>query len=341
LVIDDEKVICNLIQDALSEKGFSVVFIQEAKSGIEVVKQNTFDVIFVDLRMPEIDGVEVLRQIKQHNPDNLVIMITGYPSFETVKECLHWGAFEYITKPFNLEELVFTTRRAVTYQRLHLENKRLTEQIAQENIILEKKVLERTEDLRYLYRQLKNACMGTIKALAQSIDDKDYYTHSHSEKVTKYAMMIAQEMKLSDQDISEIKEACELHDLGKIGVHDYIFAKHGKLTPEEWEEVKSHSLKGAELLKHLNFLDGVIELVRQHHERYDSKGYPYGLAAEQIKIGARIMAVADSFDAMTSQRPYREKPLSKEEAIEEIKKNSGTQFAPKVVEAFLRIVDKI
>ncbi len=341
LVIDDENVIGNLIKDTLAAEGYSVVFIQEAKDGIEVAKLNPFDVIFVDLRMPEIDGIEVLKQIKQFDPDNLVIMITAYPSFESVKECLRWGAFDYITKPFNLDDLIFTTKRALIHRRLNLENKRLMKQISQENIILEKEVAERTEDLHNFYRQLQDIWMSAIRAMAQAIDGKDRYTQGHSQKVAKYAMMIAQEMELSTHEINEIKDAGELCDLGKIAIHDYIFTKPEKLTAEEWVEVRLHPLKGAELLKPLKFLGGVIDLVGQHHERYDGTGYPDGLKGEEIKIGARILALADAFDAMTSERPYRKKPLTKEEAIEEIKKNSGIQFDPKVFEAFLRIVDKL
>lgn len=341
LVIDDEEVICNLIRDALTEKGYSVITFQDAKRGIEAVKKNSFDAILVDLKMPEINGLSILKEIKPRLTGNIMIMITGYPSFETVRDSLHLGAFDYISKPFNLDELFFTIGRAVTFHRLSVENERLMEQLNEENVILEKKVLERTRDSRDLYQQLQKTYMQTIKALAQAIDAKDHYTHGHSEKVTKYALMIAQEMGLKSEEIEEIKEACELHDLGKIGIHDYILTKPGKLTLEEWEEVKLHSLKGAEILEPLDFLDGVIDLVRQHHERHDGKGYPYKLTGEQIKIGARIMAVADSFDAMISERPYREKPLSKEEAIEEIKKNSGTQFDPKVIGAFLGIIDKI
>jgi HD-GYP domain-containing protein (c-di-GMP phosphodiesterase class II) len=153
--------------------------------------------------------------------------------------------------------------------------------------------------------------------------------------------MIAREMQLSVKEIDEIRSACELHDLGKIGVHDYILAKSEKLTAEEWEEIKLHSLKSANILMPFNFLDGVVDLVRQHHERYDGTGYPDGLKGEAIKLGARIMAVADAFDAMVSKRPYREQPFTKQEAIEEIKKNSETQFDPEVVKAFLRIVDKL
>lgn len=192
-----------------------------------------------------------------------------------------------------------------------------------------------------IYESLQRVYMHTIKALISAIDARDHYTRSHSEHVTKISVIIAEEMGLSDQEIEVIKNACQLHDLGKIGIHDYILTKPGRLTEEEWEEIKLHSLKGAEILEPLGFLNGVIDLVRQHHERFDGKGYPYGYKEEAIMLGARIMSVADSYDAMISERPYRKRPLSKKEAIEEIKKNSGTQFDPKIVEAFLRVVDRL
>ena len=144
---------------------------------------------------------------------------------------------------------------------------------------------------------------------------------------------------LSKLEILNIQQACQLHDLGKIGVHDYILTKLDKLTQEEWEEIKQHSLKSAEILRPLSFLGGVVTLVEQHHERYDGLGYPYGLKGEEIKLGARIMAVADSFDAMVTNRPYR-KAFPLEKAVGEIKKCSGSQFDPKVVEVFLRVLEK-
>jgi HD-GYP domain-containing protein (c-di-GMP phosphodiesterase class II) len=213
-------------------------------------------------------------------------------------------------------------------------------QVNEENIVLEREVLERTDELRDLYHKLQTTYIRTIKALAQAIEAKDHYTHSHSENVTKYAIRLAQEMGLPTKDINELREACELHDLGKIGIQDAILNKPGKLTPEEWEEVKTHSLKSAEILGPLDFLGGVIDLVRQHHERIDGTGYPYGLKGGSIRMGAKIMAVADAYDAMISERPYREKPMTKEEAIAELKKNAGTQFEPVVVEAFLKMIER-
>ncbi|MBU4304670.1 MAG: HD-GYP domain-containing protein [Candidatus Omnitrophica bacterium] len=181
--------------------------------------------------------------------------------------------------------------------------------------------------------------MRTINALVAAIDFKDHLTKSHSDNVKHYACAIAREMKLPPAEIERIKEACQVHDLGKIGVHDNILTKPGKLTPEEIKEMRLHSLAGAVILKPFPFLEKIVEIVRQHHERYDGQGYPDGIKGEKICMGARIMAVADSFDAMTSKRPYRQ-PMNMAAAIEELKNNSGTQFDPKVAEVFIRLLER-
>lgn len=188
-----------------------------------------------------------------------------------------------------------------------------------------------------LYKNLKEIYLHTISALASALEAKDHYTHSHSENVTRYAIAIAEELELSDSQIEVVRQACQLHDLGKIGIHDYILSKKGSLSAEEWDEIKLHSLRGAQILQPIGFLHEVAKLVKQHHERFDGKGYPQNLSGQQIQLGARIMTVADAFDAMVSERPYR-KALSLPQAIAELKGNSGTQFDPGIVKVFLQII---
>lgn len=212
------------------------------------------------------------------------------------------------------------------------EDFRLLKQIAAQVAI----VIENTR----LYKSLSDLYMRTIMALAATIDARDHYTRRHSQMVAKYAVAIAEAMRLSPERVELIRQASHLHDIGKIGVHDFILLKTDKLTDEEWKEVKLHSVKGAEILEPLIvFLNGVIDMVKQHHERYDGRGYPGHYRGGEIDIGARIMAVADSFDAMLSERPYR-KAYSKKKAIEELRENSGTQFDPKIVETFLKVLNK-
>lgn len=189
------------------------------------------------------------------------------------------------------------------------------------------------------HEELKKVVLNTIKAFAVSIDKRDHYTSRHSENVARYAVAIAREMNLPEKEIEKIEHAAQLHDIGKIGVSDYVLSKPGKLTPEEWEDIKSHTIKGAEILRPLEIMDGIVDLVKQHHERPNGGGYPEGLKQDDILLGARIMAVADSFDAMTSDRPYRH-AMSREQAINEIKRCSGVMYDPEVVEAFLRAAEK-
>jgi len=196
---------------------------------------------------------------------------------------------------------------------------------------------ERLRHRRVWSRFERRNVMRTINSLVSAIDFKDKQTKNHSDNVKHYAAAIAKEMGLSQKQINIIKEACQVHDLGKIGVHDNILTKPGKLTESEFNEMKLHALAGAVILKPFHFLDKVVKIVRQHHERYDGTGYPDGIKGEKIDIGARIMSVADSFDAMTSLRPYRE-VVSKEEALIELENFSGTQFDPKVVVVFVKIM---
>ncbi|MCD6228404.1 MAG: response regulator [Candidatus Omnitrophica bacterium] len=494
LIIDNQIEFSQKLTAFLKEQGYIPSVYQEIKKALDAFLKEEFDVVMVELGMPQMDGIEIIEEIKKVDPESITIAMITHPSLETVQKAIRAGAFDYITKPFSKEEISFVMKRAFAFRNLSVGRKKLMEELEKQNVKLEQQIKEKTKELaliyqvdrdisstlnleeilevildrlcivlnvercsvllldegkgelyiraarglsediviqtrlkvgepisgwvlkhkepvfvediekdprfarrnheRYythsfisvplivkegaigvinvnnkktkqpltnddfrivkgiankaaiavenvrLYSTLEDSYIRTVTALTSAIDAKDHYTKSHSEHVSQYAVAIGREMGLSEREIEEIRQACQLHDLGKIGVHDYILTKPGKLTPEEWEEIRQHSLKSAEILKPLIFLGEAIDLIKQHHERYDGKGYPYGLKGDQIKLGARIIAVADSFDAMTTDRPYR-RARTKEEAIEEIKKCSGTQFDPKVVEAFLRIVDKL
>lgn len=190
-----------------------------------------------------------------------------------------------------------------------------------------------------LYVEMRGTYMGTIEALNKTVEAKDNYTSGHAKRVEEYAVMLAESLKLPAQKVEDIKTAAILHDIGKIGVDDSILKKPGKLTDEEFAEIKKHPEIGADILKGVNFLKKIDKIVRYHHERYDGKGYPAGLSGEEIPIEASILTIADVYDAMTSDRPYR-KALTSEEAINEIKKHTGTQFSPKVAEKFVEIIQQ-
>jgi len=269
----------------------------------------------------------------QHKEPLLVEDIETDPRFATDSHEKYY-THSFISVPLMAKEEIIGV--------VNVNNKRTKEIFTKDDLRLVRGVANEAtiaiENAR-LYSSLEDAYLKTVVALTSAIDAKDHYTMDHSEHVSNYAVAMAKELRLSPTEIEDIRRACQLHDLGKIGVHDQILTKPDKLTPDEWKEIKLHSLKSAEILKPLAFLAEVIILIEQHHERYDSAGYPYGLKGDEIKLGARIIAVADSFDAMVTPRPYRQR-LSIEAAIEEIKKNSGTQFDPKIVELFLGVLKR-
>ena len=192
------------------------------------------------------------------------------------------------------------------------------------------------EELERILKQNLSSYFETVRALANAIDEKDSYTGGHCERVMAYSMTIATELGLTQQELEDLRFGSILHDIGKIGISESILNKDGKLTPEEYEEIKKHPEKGNYILKDLNFLNNCRRIINEHHERIDGKGYPKGLSGEEIYYMARIVCVADAYDAMTSSRPYRENALSKEEAMEELLRNKGIQFDEAVVDAFVR-----
>ncbi len=341
LVIDDEEVIRSLLADVLGDKGYDVTAVATGEEGYQEAYNKDFDVMIIDLMLPGDDGLKIINFIKKNDPDAVIIVITGCNSMESIQEALRLGAFDYITKPFDIEQISFAVNRAVNSKSLVDTNKRLLRGLSEQNVDLEKKVAERTQKLTVANENLKEVYIRMIATLISVIEAKDAYTRSHSENVAKYSVAIAKEMALSDDQIDLINKAAQLHDIGKIGIDDSILNKPGKLTAEEFDIIKEHPMKAQEILKPLDFLNDAIELIRQHHERYDGKGYPSGNKGDQIPIGARIMAVADTYDAMISGRPYRQSLFSKDQVIEEIRQNAGTQFDPKVVEAFLRIAHSL
>ncbi|MCX7661261.1 MAG: HD domain-containing protein, partial [Candidatus Omnitrophica bacterium] len=294
----------------------------------------------------DIPNQQILQEIKRIDPQCIIVVIVkdkesmGISNPAWVYEIINW--------PISVDKLSFLVRKGIELYSILSSNYRFIQSLKEQNInlqkqntLLAKRIEEATTNLSRLYENLRTTYMRAIKALAQAIDARDHYTRSHSERVREVAVAIAEEMALSLRQIESISEACELHDLGKIGIPDEILLKPGPLTPEEFEKIKKHPEISGQILEPLTFLNEAIEIVKQHHEHYDGSGYPRGLKGEEILLGARILHIADAYEAMCAERVYRKKPFTKEEAISEIKKNSGKQFDPKVVEAFLRVVNKI
>jgi len=351
LVDNEEAEVFYLREKLIIAGGYSVYLESNAKDAFQTFKEEGFAVAILNLNIPSLvglGGMNFMRDLKRVDPYCIIIGIIERLNPALAKELYRLGVYEVIDKPINLEKLFFLVRKGLELRALNISHAKLLQSIQEQNIslqkqntLLAKRIEESTKNLTRLYEDLRTTYMRTIKVLAKAIDARDHYTHSHSENVTRYAVAIAEEMGLSLKEIELIREACELHDLGKIAVEDNILSKPAELNEEEWEKIKQHPLVAGEILEPLTFLNGAIALIRQHHEHYDGSGYPKGLKGDEILLGARIIHLADAYDAMRSARSYRKVPLSKEEAIEEIKRKSGSQFDPKVVEVFLRIVDKL
>jgi putative nucleotidyltransferase with HDIG domain len=336
LVVDDDPAIRDVLAESLGGYGYRCVTAGDGAEALVRIRDGGFHLLVSDIDMPCMDGVSLLREVKSIRPETEVIMLTGMMDLETALQSMRMGATDYLTKPFNLEQVRITVERAIEKRRLLLENR-------QYRSTLETRVAERTAELSRktrevedLFRRLDESYQSTLEALATALDARDAETRGHSVRVAAYTVAVAQRMGVGGPALTDIYRGALLHDVGKIGIPDAILLKPGKLTAEEWIEMRKHPEIGARMLQGIRFLEGAIPIVFCHQERWDGTGYPQRLAGEAIPLGARIFAVVDTLDAMTSDRPYR-KALPYERARAEIIKYSGIQFDPRVVEVFLAI----
>ncbi len=484
LVVDDELTIRKSIQKRLEKEGYEVTSADNAKDALQLFQENSFDTVISDIRMEEMDGLELLKRLQDQRRDIPVIMVTGAPSLDTAQESIKAGAYDYITKPIEREILINTVKRA-------LEKKRLNDQIKEYQRSLELKVREQTKTIFSIYKfanqlnsmdsledvvnsvvnfvsdfmfskrvsimlldekgeylsikgaigleeeivrktkirrgeaiagkiletgkairvddissmkaesdrysqyrsfmsfplmqaplkatnlslgiinvtnrfgdqpyveedlenldfiadtasvainnqlksiEIERSYFRTMKALARAVEEKDRYTRGHSERVKTYAVEMASHLGLPSEITSTIEYACVLHDIGKIGIPDAIIHKDRDLTDEEYTQIKEHPAKGENIIRVIPFLEPAQPIIRHHHERFDGTGYPDGLRGKEIELGARIIAIADTYDAMTTERPYRG-PLPKDHVIAVLKEQKGKQFDPELVDIFVR-----
>jgi len=348
LLCDDDELSADIQQVLGDQDKHSLTIENTINDGLEKIRTIKPELAIIKFDIENLNPAKVLREIRKIDPSLIIagLLEKENPSF--VKELLGMGVYDFFERPINNEKLSFLVKKGIhlhelaqAHNKLFLGLKEQNSSLQRQNTLLGKRVEESTNNLTRLYEDLRSTYLRTIKALAEAIDARDHYTHSHSENVEKYALEIAQELNLAAKDIELISEACQLHDLGKIGIQDSILIKSSALTKEEWKIMKSHPEKGAQILQPLTFMHGVIDLIRQHHENYDGSGYPDKLKGDQIFLGARIIHLADAYEAMISARSYRKTPLTKAAAVEEIKRCTGTQFDPKIVEVFLKVLDKL
>ena len=326
LVVDDEPRLRQVLVHLMQNDGFSCREAGNGAEALEVLQRESIPLVLSDLRMPQIDGIELLRQTRARYPDTAVVMITAVADVEVAVSCLAMGAMDYLTKPFHLEEVRARVSQALEKRRLILENREYQDR-------LEERVAVQA-------RRLEDLFLASVQSLAEALEVKDPYTRGHSIRVSHYSSAIARVLDLDTDVVRQIELGGQVHDIGKIGVREAVLNKPGPLTDDEYAHIMSHMTVGWRILAPLlSEAPLALSIVRSHHERWDGRGMPDRLAGTAIPLEARITAVADSYDAMTSGRPYRLAQLTAAEALEEIRANSGTQFDPDVVLAFLRAVE--
>jgi response regulator RpfG family c-di-GMP phosphodiesterase len=326
LIVDDEPRLRQVLVHLMRNDGFTCLEAGNGEEALAHLEQQPVTLVMSDLRMPKMDGLELLRRIRGRWPDTAVVMITAVADVEVAVSCLAIGAMDYLTKPFHLEEVRARVAQALEKRRLVMENRGYQESL-QEKVAVQA-------------RRLEELFLASVQSLAEALEVKDPYTRGHSIRVSQYSVIIAREMGLDGELLRQIELGGHVHDIGKIGVREDVLNKPGKLTDAEYEHIMTHPVVGWRILAPLLGETPVaLNIVRSHHERYDGRGIPDRIAGEAIPFEARIAAVADSFDAMTSDRPYRPDGLSMEVAIAEIVRCSGTQFDPTIVAAVVNAVE--
>ena len=333
LIVDDEAEVRSILQNHLENEGSDCVASPNAFDALNKIRNHHFSLIISDVMMPGMSGIELLRLVKKQDPETAFIMITGLMDINTAVDSLRIGASDFITKPFELLSVRRAVSRALECRQLLIQNRCHQEE-------LEHEVVERTSELNKALHNVEESYKITLEALVTALDAREHETSAHSQRVREYTMALAHNLGLKEEALIQLGRGALLHDVGKIGVRDSILLKPGKLTSEEWVEMKKHPQIGYEILQNIDFLAPAAEIVLCHQERWDGKGYPNNLSKSDIPLGARIFAVVDTLDAMTSDRPYR-KALSFDTALKEIRSCSGTQFDPQVTEAFLEILPSI
>jgi putative nucleotidyltransferase with HDIG domain len=328
LIVDDEIEITEILADLLSED-YECLKASSAEDALVRLHEGNFQLVISDITMPGMSGLEMIPHIKGFSPQTVVVMISGMQTVESAIGALRLGAFDYLMKPFDLRQVEAVVKRALEHHDLVVAKQRYENH-------LEELVEQRTAELDRALNSLEGSYRSTLKALTAALETRDSETHGHSERVVSYSLRLGREYGLNSAEMKALEFGSLLHDIGKIGVPDSILRKPAKLTEEEWVRMREHPLHGQQILRGIEFLQGASRVVAQHHEKWDGTGYPLGLRADDIDICARIFAVADAFDAITSDRVYRRgKPY--EAAAQELDDWAGRQFDPKVVEAFHRV----
>jgi len=333
LAVDDQPQMLALLRSTLELEGYQVQLASNGADALAALEMNNFELVLTDIVMTDTDGISLLEKIHRQSPNLPVVMVTAVHDIATAIDAMRRGAYDYLLKPFEREVLLGAVKRA-------LEHRKTVEQTQNYRQSLEQMVRARTEMLRHAMEDLERSYDITLEALGDALDLKDSETEGHSKRVTAYTIALARAMGIPPAELKVIARGAFLHDIGKMAIPDEILRKPGRLLLPEQQIMREHCQRGYNMLRKIPFLAGAAEIVFCHQEHFDGNGYPNGLRGHRIPVGARIFAVADALDAITSDRPYRT-ARSFNEARAEILRCSSTQFDPAVVEAFLKIPNEL
>jgi putative nucleotidyltransferase with HDIG domain len=334
LIVDDEPYVRTVMAAMLEKSHYSPVLVSNGLEAIQRLETDPpYDLILSDIMMNGLDGIGLLERVRKVQPDTPIVMVTAIHDISVAISAMRKGAYDYLLKPFEREQLLSTVKRALDYRRLMQQNS-----VYRYN--LEQLVAARTEMLRHAMADLERSYDITLEALGDALDLKDAETEGHSKRVTAYTIALSRALEVPASQIRTVARGAFLHDIGKMAIPDAILLKPGKLDAQEQAMMREHCARGYQMLRKIPFLHDAAEIVYSHQEHYDGTGYPRGLKGEAIPLGARIFAVADTLDAITSDRPYRQ-ANSFDAAREEIRRCSGTQFDPRVVKVYLEMPNRL
>jgi putative nucleotidyltransferase with HDIG domain len=328
LVVDDDPSVCEFLKLAIAPMASGVSVAENAATALEAIERGNFDIILCDIWMPGCSGMELLSLARQSKWDVGFILATGQVHIQQIIEALHLGVSDFLLKPFTIGTLEQSVAR--TFRLLQMERESRAYRTS-----LEASIGRRTRSLMQALRELEENYQTTLEALVHALDAREHETYAHSLRVRAYTLYLARLVSYPPALMPPLAHAALLHDIGKIAVADSILLKPGKLTEEEWVQMRRHVSAGEEILNRIPFLRPSAPVVRHHHERYDGKGYPNGVAGEQIPLGARLFSLADTLDAVTSDRAYR-KAKGLPEVYAEVSRGRGMQFDPQIADLFLK-----
>jgi response regulator RpfG family c-di-GMP phosphodiesterase len=331
LIVDDEQSMRQLLERVFTGWGHDVVAVDSGLAALAALHDRRFQLLVCDERMPGMQGSELLVSARAIDPDLAIIMLTAVNDASVATKALKSGALDFITKPFELEELGDRVAHAIRRRELDIEQRRV-ERVIREEVAL------RTEELQQEQEALRRLTIRVAETLINAMEAKDIYLRGHSQRVADLGASIASQLDLDDDTVEDVRLAGRLHDVGKIGIREAVLNKPDRLSADEYAHVKDHVRIGVEILSPLQHIRTVLEYVHDHHEHWDGSGYPRGRAGEEISIGGRILAAADTFDAITSTRAYRGS-LSAEGALAAMKMMVGTHIHPTVFDALRRVIE--